>query len=50
MLLEHLVDMWHLDAGHFMVGDQIFFLDIEDVYFLTRLSYRGAMVVLDGGR
>ena len=32
LLVQHLVGMWDLDPGHFMVGDQILRLDIEDVY------------------
>ena len=50
LLLQHLVDMWDRDAGHFMVGDQILQLEIEDIYFLTELSWRGAMMVLDEER
>ena len=42
--------MWDPDAGHFMVGDQIFRLEIEDIYFLIRLSRRGATIVLVRGR
>lgn len=50
MLLQRLVDMWDPDVGHFMVGDQILHLEIEDVYFITRLSHRGVRVVLVRGR
>lgn len=50
LLLQHLVDMWDPNAGHFMVGDQILRLEIEDIYFLTGLSQRGATLVLVGGR
>ena len=49
ILLRRLVDMWDLDAGHFKVGDQILWVEIEDIYFLTGLSHRGAMMVLGGG-
>ena len=50
VLLQLLVDMWDPDAGYFMVGNQILWLEIEDVYFLTELSRRGATVVLARGR
>ena len=50
LILQHLVDMWDLDAWHFMVGDQILLLEIEDVYFLNGLSRKGMTVVLAGGR
>lgn len=50
LLLQHFVDMWDLHVGYFMVGDQILLLEIEDVYFLTRLSRRGVTTVLDGSR
>lgn len=49
LLLQQLVDMWDPNAGHFMVGDQILRLGIEDIYFLIGLSWRGMMVVLSGG-
>lgn len=31
LLLQHLVVMWDPDVGHFMVGDQILQLEIEDI-------------------
>lgn len=50
LLLQHLVDMWDLDAGNSMVGDDILWLEIEDIYFLTGLSHRGVTMGLDGGQ
>ena len=49
LLLQHLVDMWDIDVGNFMVGDQILWLEIEDIYFLTRLSWRGEITLLARG-
>ena len=34
------MDMWDPDAGDFMVGDQILWLEIEDIYFLIGLLRR----------
>jgi hypothetical protein len=48
-LLEYLVHMWDVDHQVFHVGAYIFSLDIEDIYFLTRLSHHGACVTLTGG-
>ena len=50
LLLQHLVDMWDPDVGHFMAGDQILWLQKKDVYFLTELSCRVVTYVLVGGR
>lgn len=50
LLLQHLVDMWDPNVGHFIVGDQILRLEIDDIYFLTRFFRRGATVVLDRGQ
>ena len=32
LLLQHLVDMWDLDAGHFVVGDHILRSEIEHIF------------------
>jgi hypothetical protein len=37
-LLEHLVQMWDPDQQVFNVGAHTLTIDIEDIYFLTRLS------------
>jgi hypothetical protein len=50
VLLQHMVDMWDLDAGHFKVGDQILRVEIEDIYILTVVSHRGATMVLARGQ
>jgi hypothetical protein len=49
-LLEYLVHMWDVNQQVFHVGVHVLSLDIEDIYFLTGLSHRGAHVTLTGGR
>jgi hypothetical protein len=49
-LLEYLVHMWDSKQQVFHVGVHVLSLDIEDIYFLTRLSHHGACVTLTGGR
>jgi hypothetical protein len=41
-MLQTLVNMWDPHRQHFIVRDQIFTLDMEDIYFLTGLSRRGS--------
>lgn len=36
--------MWDVDSQHFMVGDQILEMDLDDIYFLTRLYRQGKLV------
>jgi len=40
-LLEYLVHMWDVDQQLFHVGVHTLTLDIDDIYFLTRLSWHG---------
>ena len=40
--------MWDLDQQHFVVWDHTLSIDIDDIYFLTKLSHRGREVVLSG--
>jgi hypothetical protein len=49
-LLEYLVRMWDVDQQVFHVGAHVLSLDIEDIYFLMRLSCPGSSVTLTGGR
>jgi hypothetical protein len=42
--------MWDLDQQFFIVGDHTLAIDIEDIYFLTRLSRCGSYVSLTGSR
>jgi hypothetical protein len=43
-LLNALVDYWHLDAEAFMLEGQSLVPTVEDIYFLTSLSWRGEPV------
>jgi hypothetical protein len=49
-LLEYLVHMWDMDQQIFHVGVHTLSLDIEDIYFLTGLSWCGYHVILTGSR
>jgi hypothetical protein len=49
-LLEYLVHMWDPDQQVFHVGVHTLSLDIEDIYFLTELSWRGYHMSLTGSR
>ena len=48
--LEHIIHMWDLDQQHFVVRTDTLNLDIEDIYFLTKLSHRGRPIILAGPR
>ena len=49
-LLDRLVHMWDPDLQVFQVGSHILEIEIEDIYFITRLSKRAAQVVMSGQR
>jgi len=49
-LLDRLVHMWDPDLQVFQVGAHTLEIDIEDIYFITGLSKRGAPVVMSGQR
>lgn len=49
-LLEYLVHMWDMDQQLFHMGVHTLTLDIEHIYFLTRLSRGGYHATLTGGR
>ena len=49
-LLEYFICMWDPDQQHFQVGTHALTIDVEDIYFLTRLSWRGIPMVLTGSR
>jgi hypothetical protein len=49
-LLKYLVHMWDVDQQVVCVGTHILEIDIEDIYFLTRLSHHGDRVTLIGSR
>ena len=47
-ILEYIIDMWDPEQQHFLVGTHILTINIEEIYFLTRISRRGRPVVLSG--
>jgi hypothetical protein len=47
-LLEYLIHMWDVDQQIFHVGVHTLSLDMEDIYFLTGLSWRGYHTSLIG--
>ena len=49
-LLEYLVHMWDVDQQLFHMGVHTLTLDIEDIYFLTGLSWHGYHASLTSGR
>ena len=49
-LLEHIPQMLNLEQQYFEVGAHILTMEVEDIYFLTGLSRRGAPISLTGSR
>jgi len=49
-LLQYLIGLWDVDLRIFRVGDLTLTLEIDDIYFLTGLSRRGAPINLVGKR
>ena len=47
-LLEHILRMWNREKQYFEVGGHILTVEVEDIYFLTGLSRRGAPISLTG--
>ena len=47
-LLEHILRMWNPEQQYFEVGAHILIVEVEDIYFLTSLSRRGAPISLTG--
>ena len=47
-LLKHILRMWNTEQHHFDVGPPILTIELEDIYFLTGLSRRGAPISLTG--
>ena len=47
-LLEHILRMWNPEQQYFEVGAHILTVKVEDIYFLTGLSRRGASISLNG--
>ena len=49
-LLEHILRMWNPAQQHFEVGAHILTIEVEDIYFMTGISRRGAPISLTGSR
>ena len=49
-LLEHILQICNLEQQYFEVGAHILTVEVEDIYFLTDLSRRGAPISLTGSR
>ena len=45
-LLQMLVDYWDLDSESFRLDGMSLTIEVEDIYFITGLSWRGEMVNL----
>jgi hypothetical protein len=50
LLLEHMIGLWNVAEQGFQMGMQLLTIELEDVYFITGLSKRGAPIVLTGQR
>lgn len=49
-LLDKLIHTWNPDLQVFRIGNHILEIEVEDIYFITGLSKRGALVVMSGQR
>ena len=49
-LLEHILYMWNPKKQYFEVGAHILIVEVEDIYFLSGLSRRGAPISLTSSR
>ena len=49
-LLEHMLRMRNPEQQYFEVGSHLLTVEVEDIYFLTGLSRRGAPISLTGSR
>ena len=49
-LLEHILRMWNPEHLYLEVGAHILTVEVEDIYFLTGLSRRGAPISITGFR
>jgi hypothetical protein len=50
LLLEHIINLWDVAEKGFRIGTQLLTIELEDVYFLTGLSKRGAPIAFFGQR
>lgn len=49
-LMDRLVHMWDPDLKVFQVGNHVLEIEIEEIYFITGVSKRGALVLMSGQR
>ena len=49
-ILQYLVSIWDENEEVFKLQDQVLELEVSDVYFITRLSYRGPVPILTSSR
>lgn len=47
-LVRYLISLWDINQEIFFIGDQELQLTTSDIYFITRLSYKGELVNLYG--
>jgi hypothetical protein len=50
LLLEHIIILWDVAEQGFRIETQLLTIELEDVYFLTSLSKRGAPIAFSGQR
>jgi hypothetical protein len=50
LLLEYMIGLWNTVEQAFQIGPQMLNIELEDVYFLTGLSKRGAPIILSRQR
>jgi hypothetical protein len=50
LLLEYMIGLWNTVEQGFQIGPQMLNIELEDIYFLTGLSKRGAPIILSGQR
>jgi hypothetical protein len=50
LLLEHIISLWDVAEQEFWIGTQLLTIELEDVYFLTGLSKRGAPIAFSRQR
>ena len=37
-LLEYMIQKWDLDQQHFQFGTHVLIIDVEEIYFMTKIS------------
>ena len=49
-VLQLLISYWDVDLAAFCIDDEVLHLEVEDIYFITGLSRRGAVVDMNSRR